>query len=439
MPSVTREGTVLNIRLYGPHAKQKTLHQDPTRFKVLNWGRRTGKSTWAINECQIKALQKKGRYWVIAPTYSMAKNIYWRDLIKHIPDEIIAKKNESELIVTLINGSLVELKGSDNEDSLRGAGIQGVILDEYAFMKPTVWDMVIQPMIRETGGWATFISTPNGFNHFFDISEHAQKTPDWMYSHATSIDNPYFSNDEIAEVKRDMIAREGENGEIRFRQEYMAEFKKKTGLVYQVFDRSTHLIDEADLPIMVSYALGVDFGWTNPTAAVFVGIDYDQNWYIIDELYRTKMTDDEAADIIRLKMGNRQFSTIVGDSAAPQSISTLQRKAIPIVGVNKAPTTGADGSMQDSIVAGISRVQQRLAILEHTGKPKLYVVRENCPKTIAEFEMYSYPEKKDDHNDSEKPIDEYNHAMDALRYIALSLTFSAGRAQTYKPIKKNRH
>mgnify|MGYP003468648113 FL=1 len=127
----------LELTLYSPHPKQLETHQSPARFKVLNWGRRTGKSLFAMNHTLIEATKRVGRYWIVAPTYRQAKNIYWLDVLPNtIPKELIAKKNESELIIHLINGSLIELKGADNPDSLRGAGIKGLILDEYAFMSP---------------------------------------------------------------------------------------------------------------------------------------------------------------------------------------------------------------------------------------------------------------------------------------------------------------
>ena len=125
----------VELTLYTPHEKQLEIHKSPARFKVLNWGRRTGKSVFAINHTLIEAMKRPGRYWIVAPTYRQAKNIYWLEVIpQSIPKEVVLKKNEQELTVHLINGSVIELKGADNQDSLRGAGIKGLILDEYAFM-----------------------------------------------------------------------------------------------------------------------------------------------------------------------------------------------------------------------------------------------------------------------------------------------------------------
>lgn len=423
MPSVTVDGGKMEVTLYKPHPKQRFLHQDGTRFKVLNWGRRTGKSTFAINACLKGAFEIKGRYWIVSPTYQMSKNIYWRDLaVTLIPKELIAKKNETELIITLINGSTIELKGSDNEDSLRGAGIKGLVLDEYAFQKPTAWDLVLRPMLADSGGWAIFISTPNGFNHFFDVAERSKAGANWLYSHATTFDNPYIERDEIESIRQDLIAAEGDDGDIRFKQEYLAEFKKKTGLVYKAFSRETHIVKPEAIPVQGTNLMGIDFGFTNPLAAIFIRVDYDNNWYIYDELYRSGLTTEQATTIIKQKMTGTSFTNIIGDSAAAQAIEDFKSYGVMVTPVEKE---------KDSIMSGIRAVQDMLKIQEGTGKPKLFV-SSACSNLIWEFESYSYPEKKDAHNPSEEPVKENDHALDALRYVALTVK-KPSKAKVFVP------
>lgn len=415
----------LNITLYTPHQKQLEVHNDTHRFKVLNWGRRTGKSTLAANLTLMAATQVVGRYWIVAPTYKQAKNIYWLDIIHNqIPRELVKKKNEQELIITLINGSVIELKGADNEDSLRGAGIKGLILDEYAFMKPNVWELILRPMLADSKGWAVFISTPNGFNHFYKLADNAQSTlpeyKDWWYSHATTFDNPHIDDEEIAQIKAEV-------SEDQFAQEYQAEFRKMAGLVYKDFDRSTHVIKAKDLPDMDSYThgMGIDFGFTNPTAIVYVGMDYDQNWYVYDEVYKSGMTTDQTADIIETKMGGRMFTYKIGDSAQAQEIANLKMKGIHIEPVAKN---------KDSISAGIRLINDMLKIQEGTGKPKLFI-SENCKNIIYEFETYHYPEEKMDKNSPEDPVKENDHALDALRYLRLKLYYGNPNMTIHKPAK----
>lgn len=380
----------------------------------------TGKSLFAMNHTLIEATKRVGRYWIVAPTYRQAKNIYWLDVLPNtIPKELIAKKNESELIIHLINGSLIELKGADNPDSLRGAGIKGLILDEYAFMSPSVWETILRPTLVDSGGWAIFISTPNGFNHFYDLAEYAQGHDSYFYSHATSYDNPHIPDQEIDDLRDDYIAKGKEN---EFYQEYMGEFRKMSGLVYKTFDRKIHVVDPKDIPETGTHLLSVDFGYTNPMAAVFVLVDRDDNWWVYDELYDTGLVTEQAVNIIQTKMGNNRFSTMVGDSAAAQEIANFNNAGLPIKPCEKT---------KDSIMSGIRTISDRLKVQEGTGKPKLFI-SSVCTNLIFEFEAYHYPEEKEGRNASEMPLKENDHALDALRYLAISV-HNTNRATIYKP------
>lgn len=416
----------LDLELYTPHPKQLSVHNDTHRFKVLNWGRRTGKSTLAANLTLMAATQVVGRYWIVAPTYKQAKNIYWLDIIHNqIPQELVKKKNEQELTITLINGSVIELKGADNEDSLRGAGIKGLILDEYAFMKPNVWELILRPMLADSKGWATFISTPNGFNHFYKLADNAQSTldeyRDWWYSHATTFDNPHIEDAEIDQIKAEV-------SEDQFAQEYMAEFRKMAGLVYKDFDRKTHVLPVDKMPDMDTWTRGlaVDFGFHNPTGVVFVGMNYDGDWYVYDEIYKSGMVTEETAKAIQDKMGGKHFTYKIGDSNQSQEIANLQTKGIILEAVKKAGV-----GQKSSIAGGITLINDMLKI-QGNGRPKLFI-SEQCKNLIYEFETYHYPEDTYDRNNPEDPVKDKDHLLDALRYLRLKLYYGNPNLKINKP------
>ena len=421
----------LELTLYSPHKKQEEAHEDGARFKVLNWGRRTGKSTFAINHTLLNAFQTVGRYWIVAPTYRQVKNIYWRDIVSnHIPEELIQDKNEAELIVKLINGSTIELKGSENENSLRGAGIKGVILDEYAFMNPDSWEFILRPALADSKGWAIFISTPNGFNHFYDIAqfalgyeqtetggwklEHDGGRENWFYSHATSYDNTYLDPSEIDAIKQG-------TEESVFAQEYMAEFRKMAGLVYKDFERSVHVVSPKTVPYEGTHAVGIDFGYTNPLAAIFVRIDFDGTWWVYDEVYRPGLVTEEAVDVIQDKMGQNYFNYVIGDSAAAQEIANFNMAGLQVKPCSKT---------KDSIQAGIRIIAEKLKV-KGNGKPSMYISA-NCTHLISEFETYHYEEGTRDRNGNENPVKDNDHALDALRYLALTIV-SPNKIKFYKP------
>lgn len=436
--------------LYAPHPKQESVHKSKARYKVLNWGRRTGKSTLAVNYIVWEALKKyesyvkEGKqirspfnYFIIAPTYRQAKTIFWNDIVKtQIPREIVAKTDETELSLNIphhntdfgepnvhpnaedLPAITISLKGAENEDSLRGVKLSGVVLDEYAYIKPLVWDKIIRPALSDERGWAIFISTPNGFNHFFELKEHAEQSKNWFYSHATIYDNPYIPVEEIAEIKHDELKKDPD-GNTWF-QEYLADFRQMTGLVFKQFDRKKHLIEPDNIPEEGTNLIGVDFGWENPTACVFARIDHDNNWYIYDLIYQNHLTTDEIIQRLRDKMTGQYFTAVVGDSAQAQEIANMKAKNFPIKAVQKR----GSGKI-DSVQLGVRLISDKLkpqpTVIGEL-KPKLFIRKDLLP-LIHEFEKYRYPQDTEGSMvNKDRPVDENNHAIDALRYLMMTHT-----------------
>lgn len=421
-----------NITLYEPHPKQLTVHQDPHRFKVLNWGRRTGKSFFAINYTLIQALAKQGRYFIVAPTYKQAKDIYWRQFVQMLPKEVIYAVNNSELIITLEhvqdpeNGiyhdpkkprSTIELKGMDDADKLRGMEAQGIVFDEFAFSDNgrEKWEMVFEPMLLTTRGWVIFISTPNGFNFFYEMSNLAQTDDGWFYSHATPYDNPAITPEDIDKIKR-------ERSEDNFYQEYMAEFRRMEGLVYREFDRKHHMVDPSKVPKDGTNIVCMDFGFHNPFAAAFIRIDYDGNWWVYDEIYKSELITDQIVSILKEKTMGTHIAAFIGDAQAAEQIASLNQKGIPVI-------PSVKGS--DSVRTGIQLVQDKLKLrpqAEGAPKPSLFI-SSNCEKGIFEFETYSYQKDNDLRNAKEEPVKKDDHFMDAVRYGVL--TWKNGFGEEY--------
>lgn len=427
--------------LPNPHPKQAEFIADNHRYKVLNWGRRTGKSVAVWEKVVLEGILRQGTYYIICPTYKQAKAIYWRDICKTYKGDFMTF-NEQELSITFdhlsnavvptVNGDMVvnhdpdlpptriELKGADNPDSLRGTGICGAVMDEYAFIPDGkyLYDTIVRPALADRNGWAIFISTPNGVqNHFYDLIKNAQEDPDrYFFSHATALDNPYFSDEEFAEAKREY---EKEGKLDQFNQEWMAEFVNPSQLVYNNFKYATHVFTDMDeIPREYSSNLTIDFGMTDPTAAIFVKIDYAGNWWIYDEVYKTDLNPDQLVYVLRDKMGDEHFTRILGDGAARFEIEFLRKRRFRI-------TAGKKGT--DSIATGIKEVRALLEVREGTGKPKLFI-HASCKNTIKEFERYSF-ERASNGEILNTPEDKFNHAMDAIRYLALDKS---------RPVKKEK-
>ena len=196
---------------------------DQSRFKVLSAGRRWGKTRLGVWLCLSKAWQG-GRTWWIAPTYAMALE-GWKDL-RNIGVEYGTTIKESEKTIITPTGGSVSIRSADNPDRLRGAGLDYVVLDEFAFMKESTWAEVVRPTLTERQGGALFISTPRGFNHFEKIYHQAEDLNDWNRWLLPTSTNPHVPKSEL------QIARK-EIGSYLFSQEYEAKFVELSGGMFQ--------------------------------------------------------------------------------------------------------------------------------------------------------------------------------------------------------------
>lgn len=174
---------VLDIELeYAPRSVFEDFHDRKERWAVVVAHRRCGKTVACINDLIYKALtdeKENARYAYIAPYHAQAKSIAW-DYLQRYAQPVLAKANQSELWVELINGAKIRLFGADNPDALRGLYLDGVVLDEYADMRPRVWGEIIRPLLADRMGWAVFIGTPKGHNGFYEVYENATKKDNWF-------------------------------------------------------------------------------------------------------------------------------------------------------------------------------------------------------------------------------------------------------------------
>lgn len=150
------------------------------------WHRRAGKDLVAINLIACKSQERVGLYWHMLPTYKQGRAIVWngitrdgRKFLSHFPKELIASENATEMRITFTNGSIYQVVGTDNIDSLVGTNPIGVVFSEYSLHDPKAWDL-IRPILAENGGWAFFIYTARGKNHGYSLNQMAKKNPKWF-------------------------------------------------------------------------------------------------------------------------------------------------------------------------------------------------------------------------------------------------------------------
>ena len=210
------------------HDAQMEIFTSPARFKVAACGRRFGKSYLAAWILLIKALQSPSKdVFYVSPTFQQSKDILW-SILKEIGKDVIKAAHENTATLTLVNDRKIYLKGSDRPDTLRGVGLSYVVLDEYASMKPEVWEMILRPTLADVKGGALFIGTPAGKNHFYDLWTDAdrEEAEDWESFQFNSTDNTFLDPDEIESAKHNMSTQ-------AFKQEFQATFESFTGGIFK--------------------------------------------------------------------------------------------------------------------------------------------------------------------------------------------------------------
>jgi predicted phage terminase large subunit-like protein len=201
---------------------QQEVWADNTRFKIVAAGRRTGKSRLAAWLLIVNALQaERGHVFYVAPTQGQARDIMWQTLLE-LGNPVISGSHINNLQIKLVNGATISLKGADRPETMRGVSLKFLVLDEYADMKPDVFEQILRPALADQKGCAMFIGTPMGRNHFYDLYKYAELGNDETYKawHFTSYDNPILDPNEIDTAKKSMSS-------YAFRQEFMASFEAR--------------------------------------------------------------------------------------------------------------------------------------------------------------------------------------------------------------------
>ena len=212
------------VLLPSPLPHQLDVLLAPARHKVVVCGRRWGKTLLGLLACLEGHGPKRGGYpgalegaaiWWIAPSFPIGTQI-WNDL-KHALRGAWLDKHEKQWRIDLPGGGSVTVKSADNPDALRGVGLDGVVLDEAAFMSEAAWINGIRPALADRQGWAMFLTTPNGMNWFHGLFEAAETRPGWLRWQRPTSENPKIPREELVAAREDM-------GELTFRQEHLAEF-----------------------------------------------------------------------------------------------------------------------------------------------------------------------------------------------------------------------
>lgn len=260
----------MGINAYEVRPPFDPFHRRKERWAVLVCHRRAGKTVACIAELVSCALvSSRGpkintRYAYICPQFNQAKDVAWVYL-KMLTSDITPKVtyNESELRVDLPNGSRIRLYGADNPDRMRGLYLDGVILDEYADMKPSIWGEVLRPALSDRKGWGVFIGTPKGHNDFYDLWQRTMSSPDWFRLMLKSSESGLIDPVELAAAKCEMT-------DDQFAQEFECSFEAAIqgsyyGKELAMLESSGQICSVPHQPEVETHA-AFDIGYSDDTA-----------------------------------------------------------------------------------------------------------------------------------------------------------------------------
>jgi|SRR5690554_5037678 len=380
---------------------QSQVWRGKTRFKVLVCGRRFGKTFFALTWLLAQAAQKKGIYYYIAPSYVAAKSIAWR-LLKEIADGHYDKKNEGELFIELANGSVIQLKGAENRDGLRGVSLAGCVLDEFCFMAQEVWTEVIRPATSDQLAPVIFISSPAGWNWGKDLYDYAKsgQDPNWQAWQFTTADGGNVTPEEIEAARRELPER-------TFKQEYLASFETLSNRVYSNFDRTINVTEElASLDSVRELHIGIDFNVCPITASV--GIKVADQMHVIDEISIMNSNTTELSQEIKRRYPNHKIFAYPDPSGKARKTSAaggvtdftiLEQAGFRVIAPKAAP----------AIADRINEVQAMLC--NTVGERRLFI-HPRCKELIRGLDGMTY---KEGTSQPDKSLG-LDHITDALGY-----------------------
>jgi hypothetical protein len=379
---------------------QQTIVDAPQRFKVVIAGRRFGKTHLSVRELCKAARFPDKEVWYVAPTYKQAKMIVFKKLRKRLQDlRWVSKINETNMSFELKNGSTISLKGADNYDSLRGVGLDYLVMDEFADIDEEAWTETLRPTLADKMGSALFIGTPKGMNWAKDLYDLAQEYPEeWASFQYTTEQGGNVSITEIEAARRSLDAR-------TFNQEFRATFETFSGRIFYSFDRKYNVKAYTD-PLPKELHLGVDFN-IDPMSAV-LGVKTGNVMHIIDEFKIFGSNTDELAEEVKTRYPGHTiiaYPDPAGKAGSTKAGGRTDHSILRTAGFTvKAPHS------HNAVRDGINAVNAKL--LSSSGFTTLFF-DPKCKYAIECLEKQTYKEGTSI-PDKDSGFD---HMNDALRYM----------------------
>jgi phage terminase large subunit len=375
--------------------------------------RRAGKDICAFNLVIRAALRQIGVYYYIFPTYSQAKKVIWDSMtnegirfLDYIPDELVEQSNSQEMKIRLRNGSLIQLVGSDNYDSLMGTNPRGVVFSEYALQDPRAYQF-IRPILVANYGWALFLSTPRGKNHLWELYNIAIQSPDWFCYKLTVEDTGHIP---LYEIEREKA--EGIMSDDLIQQEYYTSFEMGVeGSYYAKYiDRMRVKGQIGMVPWENGFKVHTawDLGIRDSTCIIFFQV-IGQTVRIIDCYEKSKEGLEHYISVINQK------PYIYGKHFAPHDIRVREFTS-GVARIEKARQLGINFTIAPDVTIedGIESVRSSLS--------KIWIDEKSCAPLIKAIMNYRQEFDAKRKVYKSQPLHDWSsHFADCLRYLCISL------------------
>lgn len=407
----------MKITLTKPQLK---VSSSSARFRVLISGRRFGKTYLAVTEMMKYASQPNRRIWYVAPTFKMAKDICWASL-KEMLNQFnwIDDINETTMTITIRqSNSTISLKGADNYDSLRGTGLDFLILDEFADIDKRTWFEVLRASVADRLGHVLMCGTPKGYGNWsYEMYLKGKQDHDWESFQFTTIQGGMVAKSEVEQAKQDLDQR-------TFRQEFEGTFENYAGSIYYNFHPVESVVKK-EIDWTKPLHIGIDFN-VSPMSACIAQIERDKI-YIVDEIVIYGSNTDELVDEIRDRYGTKIKIITYPDPASRQrktsaggrtDLSILQNAGFEVKVKHRHP------AVRDRINAVNSKLK------DSNGKRYIFVSN-SCKIVIKGLTRQTY---KEDTNIPNKE-DGFDHMNDALGYMIDYIKPLVTQMPSQKPIR----
>lgn len=382
-----------------------SFHDREQRWAIIVAHRRCGKTVATINDVVKRAVTSPldhGRYAYVAPFLAQAKEVAW-EYLKRFAQPIMADKNEAELWVELVNSARIRIHGADNPDRLRGAYLDGVVLDEYADMRSSVWGEVIRPMLADREGWAVFIGTPKGKNEFWSAWNNADRAG-WFRLMLKASETGILSAAELEDARGDMTPEQ-------YEQEFECSFEAAiTGAYYgsalaeaSAKGRIGSVPYEPLIPVHTAWDLGIG----DATAIWFFQI-VGNEIRVIDYYENHGVGLDHYASVLKAKEYNYKTDWVPHD-AKVRELGTGRTRIETLLSLGRNPRVIPDHRLMDGINA------TRLTI------PHCWFDEKKTDQGLEALRQY-----RPDYDDRLKVFrdiprhDWTSHASDAFRYLSMA-------------------